>query len=150
MPSGGARLRPGPAKDPNALRREHDKVEWTRLPSERVGETPSWPLSRQTLRERVVWEREWRRPQAVMWEQAKQWPEVAMYVRQFVRCEKPNASAADRRLLQSQMGDLGLTQSALAKFLWRIGDDSAQPTQRQLAPSDTSVKDRFRVLDGTG
>lgn len=46
MPSGGARLRSGPAKDPTALRRVRDAKEWVKLSRDaRAGKpTPPWPL----------------------------------------------------------------------------------------------------------
>lgn len=47
MASGGARARSGPAKDPDALRRDRkDDARWKLLPAEgRKGPTPDWPLS---------------------------------------------------------------------------------------------------------
>ena len=47
------------------------------------------------------------------------------------------------------LGDLGLTQSAMAKFLWRIAVEVEAPQQRT-ATAGSSVKERFAVLDGTG
>lgn len=45
MPRGGARLRSGPPPDMNALRRERDGKDWTKLPAAgRTGDPPPWPL----------------------------------------------------------------------------------------------------------
>ena len=83
MTSGGARARSGPAPDPLALARNRpsDQVTWTHLPASREGDPPVWPLTRTTARERALWAREWKRPQAVMWERNGWESEVALYVR---------------------------------------------------------------------
>lgn len=149
MPSGG-HGRSGPAPDPNALRRERDNSTWTTLPSRREGPTPLWPLTRAVKREKTMWDSLWSLPQAVMWERNNQQREVALYVRQFVRCEMKDASAADRTLLLRMMEGLGLSQPGLARNHWRIEGEQAAPQHRRVAAGGSSVKDRFRVMDGTG
>lgn len=151
MPSGG-HARSGPAPDPNALRRDRDNGSWTTLPARREGPTPLWPLTRPTKREKGVWDRLWALPQAVMWERSNQQDEVAVYVRQLVRCEQPKASAADRTLLMRMLEALGLSQPGLARNRWRIeGQEGAHVAQRVTpARAGSSVKDRFKVMDGTG
>jgi len=84
-----------------------------------------------------------------MWERSKQHGEVAVYVRQFARAEGRDASAADRTLLLRMMEALGLSQPGLARNRWRIEDEQAAPRQR-VAVGGASVRDRFRVVDGTG
>ena len=149
MTSGGPRVRSGPPPDPNALRRERDNGTWTTLPSHRDGPTPLWPLTRASKREQGLWDSLWSLPQAVMWERSKQHGEVAVYVRQFARAEGRDASAADRTLLLRMMEALGLSQPGLARNRWRIEDEQAAPRQR-VAVGGASVRDRFRVVDGTG
>src|SRR3954470_10344127 len=85
MPSGGARVRSGPPPDPNSLRSAaRDTGDWTTLPAEgRKGRAPDWPWSKQTRRETALWQREWKRPQALMWERQGQQLEVALYVRRL-------------------------------------------------------------------
>jgi hypothetical protein len=93
MASGGARSRSGPAPDPNALRRERDAGEWSILPAEgRQGATPEWPMEEQTIRESVLWEKLWRKPQALMWERYGQEYEVALYVRRACEAEQIDAA----------------------------------------------------------
>ena len=144
MPSGG-HAHSGPAPDPNALRRDRDKGDWTTLPAKREGPTPLWPLTRSTKREKTLWERAWTRPQAVMWERQRQEDEVANYVRQLVRSEDRDASAADRTLLMRMIESLGLSQPGLARNRWRIGNGAKPPSASSTRPHDAhlSVKERF-------
>lgn len=153
MSSGGARGRSGPAPDPLALRRGKDgATDWIHLPAEgRQGETPEWPLARPTRRELVLWAREWRRPQAVMWEANHQESEVALYVRSLADAEKPRASVAARTLVKQQQEALGLSLPGLARNHWiidlpasagpRSSDDDVVATR-----SGSSVRDRLKVV----
>jgi hypothetical protein len=147
MPSGGARARSGPPPDPNALRRDRDGADWITLPAEgRDGPTPEWPLSRRTKRETVVWEREWRRPQAVEWERNHQQDEVALYVRALVAAEKLNASVAQRNLVRQLQEALGISLPGMARNRWRIADKQADEKPRPAKKGGT--RDRFKVVDG--
>jgi hypothetical protein len=149
MPSGGARARTGPPKDPNALRRDRDKVEFVHLPVEgRIGDPPPFPLDRPAQRELTLWEAEWRRPQAVMWELDGQQLEVALYVRSVVVAEGDKAGASDRAIVLRHMAELGITQGGLAKNRWLI---DAEPRKQEARPNDpdrTSAKSRFKTIEG--
>lgn len=144
--------RGGPAPDPNALRRERpsDQAGWTHLPAEgRQGETPPWPLTRPRARERVLWEREWRRPQAVMWERNGQHEEVAVYVRSLAAAELPRASVAARTLVKQQQEALGLSQPGLNRLRWVIdGGAPAVNTQRPTGTDGAAMRDRLRAIEG--
>jgi hypothetical protein len=147
---GGARARSGPPPDPNALRRDRDKVDWIHLPAAgRAEPSPVWPLSRATARELAIWTSEWTRPQAVMWEELGLVAEVALYVRSMKDAEKTKASVAARTLVRQQMDSLGLTVSGLARNRWVI--DSAHPV-RETTPSDEpdrqSAKARLTSIQG--
>ncbi len=149
MPSGGARNRSGPPPDPNALRRDRpsDAKEWRTLSAEgRSGPPPSWPLSRATSRELQLWEREWRRPQAVVWEENGQELEVAMCVRSLRDAEKPNAPVAARTLVRQQMDALGLTVPGLRSNRWRIGGSVADGPS--VAAESEDIRDRLKVVMG--
>lgn len=130
MTSGGARAHSGPAPDPNALRRDRDKAGWTTLPAARTDPAPSWPLSRASARELVLWAREWTRPQAVMWEANGQEEEVALYVRSLAFAERPSAPVSARVLVRQQQEALGLSLPGLARLRWRIGPTSAPVSAR--------------------
>lgn len=150
MAKGGARARSGPPPDPNALRRDRDSGDWITLPAAgREGDPPDWPLSRQTIREKVLWAREWRRPQALEWERNGQELEVALYVRTLVAAEKSKAPTNVRTLVRQQQEALGLSLPGLARNRWRIEkleDAAATPTPR--APVGGSARDRFKVVSG--
>lgn len=148
----GGHARSGPAPDPNALRRDRDSGEWVSLPaSGRVGEPPEWPLPDELHGEAMLWEREWRRPQAVMWERNGQQLEVALFVRSIVVSEGPKASAADRNVVQRKMNDLGLTVPGLRANRWRIVDEAdvavpPSPPGRERP----SAKERLRIVKQEG
>jgi hypothetical protein len=144
---GGARARSGPPPDPNALRRDRPSDgEWKSLPAEgRKGRAPGWPFAEQSSREKQLWSREWKRPQAVEWERNGQELEVALYVRCLADAESPRASVAARTLVRQQQEALGLSLPGLARNRWRIADVEPEPVV-QLASG--SSRDRFRVVDG--
>ncbi len=64
MPSGGARARSGPVRNPNALRRGRGgDTGFLDLPvAGREGDPPAWPLGRSSKFERETWVTEWQRP----------------------------------------------------------------------------------------
>lgn len=145
MPRGG-HARSGPAPDPNALRRDRDKAEWVDLPrSGREGDPPGWPLPDQLALEALMWEREWSRPQALMWEANEQVLEVALFVRAVVVSEGPKATAADRNVVQRKMTDLGLTVPGLRANRWRIVDEvGAKKAPKR--KTRRSARDRLKVV----
>lgn len=154
MPRGGARSRSGPAPDPNALRRDRpsDRATWTHLPAiGRQGDPPAWPLRRPTKRELAMWEAEWCRPQAVIWEQNGQEIEVAFYVRTCMEAEVRGVTASLRRMVRQQQLDLGITLEGLARLRWIIADDVAAPAPPSGQHADArSIKDRVKVITGGG
>jgi len=147
MSKGGARVRSGPAPDPNAIRRERDEGEWIALPpAGREGPAPDWPLSTATKRELDLWRSEWARPQAVMWERNGQELEVAMFVRAVRVAESAKAPTAARTLVRQLMDSLGITVPGMNSLKWRIG--SAPQVVRERPESGPSVKDRLKVVQG--
>lgn len=148
---GGARARSGPAPDPDALRRERDGDSWITLPVEgRKGKAPAWPLSAKSKRESTLWDREWKRPQAVEWERNGQEVEVAMYVRTLVASEKLDATQGMRNLLRQQMEALGISLPGLARNQWRIGEASGAAATSKPTPSAAQGRNRFKVVQGGG
>lgn len=145
----GGHSQSGPARDPNALRRERDSGTWVHLPAlGRPGDPPPWPLSRQSGRERTLWTAEWTRPQAVMWEANGQAVEVAIYVRTLALAEHVKAPVAARTLLRQQMEALGISVPGLARNRWVI--ELAEEPRPQVASDaePVSVRDRLRVVGG--
>ena len=147
----GASARSGPAPDPNALRRDRDSAEWVDLPAEgRKGKTPRFPLTKPTSREKTLWTREWKRPQAIMWERNGQELEVALYVRAVADAEKAGASANTRNLVK-QLGEaLGTSLPGLRINRWRIVHEKPVETDKPSRRSSSSAKSRFRVIEGGG
>lgn len=141
---GGARARSGPPPDPDSLTQADG--EWTILPSSgRVGDVPRWPLAAPSDRELALWDSEWRRPQAVMWERQGQELEVGLFVRTFVRAEAADASAALVTLVRQGMEALGLSVPGMLRNRWRISEVEPGRPAVQRQPSS---RDRLRVVGG--
>lgn len=133
MTSGGARPRSGPAPDPNSARSE--AAGWTLIPLDGLDKpAPEWPLTEPTPRERVMWERFWTKPQAVIWERDGQLEYVAIFVRQLIEAEAEKASAENRKTVRMMFADLYLTSDAMARARIRIVDTVAQPQRAAQAP----------------
>ncbi len=97
-----------------------------RLPrAGRPGEPPEWPLDRPSARERALWARLWKTPQAIAWE-ALDWVDaVARYARVLTVAEKrgaPYPAMAEARQLEDR---LGLSPMALLRLRWAIVDEEA-------------------------
>lgn len=154
MPKGGARSRSGPPPDPNALRRARkDDAQWTTLPSEgRDGPAPDWPLTSPTPRESVLWERWWRKPEALLWETDGSEDYVALTVRMFAEAEVEKASAENRKTVRMMMADLYLTRDAKARARIRIAEDeTAEKRESRAAPvKRQTARDRLTVVDCAG
>lgn len=145
----GVHGRSGPPPDPNALRREHDKNAWVTLPASREGEEPAWPLSKPTQFERRLWTELWTMPQAVVWEEQRQFQEVALYVRTYAKASRPKASASIATAVLRMADSLGLTIPGMHRNRWKLGTPQtvAKPAKRA---GRQSSKERLKVLQGGG
>jgi hypothetical protein len=152
MASGGARLRGGPAPDPNALSRDRKSdVGFTVLPaSGRVGDPPLWPLTEASPREAVLWAAFWAKPQAILWERNGQAFEVAMHVRCFAEAEVQQASSAVRTLVRQQADALLLTIPAMHSARVRISVDEVRGKREAApvaaSPPASSSRSRLRAV----
>jgi hypothetical protein len=152
MPKGGARARSGPAPDPMSLRQGRAGDDWTKLPAEgRNGPAPEWPLSGQSIREVELWEREWRRPQALMWETGGQELEVALYVRRVAEAETADASVAVGTLVRQMQEALGISVPGLLRNKWAIvGAQERKPAAKTAPVRRASARDRLKVVPDAG
>jgi len=151
MAKGGSRARSGPAPDPEALRRERDADEWETLPAKgRPGRAPAWPLGKATALERRFWTREWKRPQAIVWERNGQELEVALYVRALADSLQPGAPVTLLRLVRQHQEDLGISLTGLARHRWRIEEAAPKNgrSRRSSRATPRSSRERFQVLSG--
>lgn len=147
----GGHANSGPPPDPNALRRDRaaDQASWVTLPeSGREGTAPVWPLPRPTAPERRMWEREWQRPQAVMWERLGLGDEVALYVRTFIRAQGKNAAATLIGRTMQLQESLGLSTTGLARRRWTIGQTTQQQRQKATGTDGKSARSRLTALQG--
>lgn len=144
----GVHGRTGPPPDPNALRRRNGAggEEWLTLPREgRPGRAPAWPLSKASAREREIWLRLWKLPQAVAWEQLLLHDQVALYCRRLAVAEKPMATAAEATLARQLQDSLGLSGPGLRSMRWKIAEPVAVVKPD---PVRASARDRLTVVSG--
>ncbi len=149
MTSGGARLRAGRPPDPDSARSDRRKLTFRELPTEGyAGPVPDFPLESPTRRELELWADLWALPQGHVWSQpGHQWRHgtLAMYVRQFVRCEATDVGAAHVAQLHRFADQLGLTDAGLAAMGWTTGRglrEAAAPASRSRRPSS---RDRIGI-----
>jgi hypothetical protein len=149
--SGGARVRSGPPRDPNAIRRGRspDRSGFEYLPAAgREGAPPAWPLpGRPTKFERDRWTIEWTKPQAVMWERLGWDVQVAMYIRTLRVASSGKAAATVTSNALRQMDMLGLSRAGLAANRWIIEDAPPAAAAPRRAPG-ASAKERLSVITG--
>ena len=179
MVQGGARARSGPAFDPTSERSEKLGRSLLSLSAKGYRFRPrEFPLSKYVIwdewhdedgvhkkkdsssteawnrRERELWRDLWRLPQAIAWhmpEFAYLFNTVALYCRQFVICESPDAKAADRSTLQRYADTIGLTPQGLRLNGWQIVDDVKAKPRHVKAGSKVvpfpSARERFSALE---
>jgi len=154
MAQGGARNRSGPAKDPNALRRQRDGFTLRQIPSaEYTGEVPRFPLPDKSFDEESLWQYYWKQPQAHVWAtEPYRWPTIAMYVRTFVRCaDNANARTADVNSLHRLADQIGLTPAGLKENGWAIAQNEIAAKAEERAEgavpaTQQSAKERLRLI----
>lgn len=108
-------------------------------------------------REQELWAQVWTYPQAAAWElEPWRWNTVAMWVRTFVICESSEATAADKSSVHRFADQIGLTPSGLTENAWQVARDqlgkkrAEQADEKAAEPAQSSARDRFKVVDGTG
>lgn len=153
----------GPAPDPQAIRRDRpsDQATWTDLPLRREGPVPEWPAymgqPRPTSGKALLWAELWSMPQSVMWERHRRHIEVAQHVDTLCAIEAGPVEGARsdptptlRGLALRQQNSLGLSSDALNRLRWRIAapDDPKEATEKHGRRPASSVKDRFKVIQG--
>ena len=148
MAHGGARASAGPLPDPNALRRERpeDVARWRVLSEGRKGRAPVWPLTQRSRRELTLWNRLWKLPQAVMWDESGQHTQVALYVRRFTEAEKPGSAVNLSTLIRQQEEALGLSLPGLLMRRWRIEPSSGSAGPKQSRAPRRSSRERLTVV----
>lgn len=120
------------------------------LPSEgRTDPAPEWPLTEATPRELVLWERWWRKPEALIWESDGSIDYVALTVRMFAEAEVTKASAENRKTVRMMMADLYLTRDAKDRARIRVAtDETAEHRESKEPAPQSSARDRMKVVPG--
>jgi hypothetical protein len=139
--SGGRRTRSGRTPDPQALTRQRDGKDWTRLPKVgRLAPAPEWPIEigEPTPNELLLWRRLWTTPQAMIWEADQADDVVVLYVRTFLEAMKPRGSTIARNLAKQLAAELFLTPASLFSGRYVI----------QESPEETALN--AAVLGSTG
>jgi len=124
MVSGGARPRSGPPPEFDALRRERDGKDWTKLPKECTRPTPEWPLLAEdpTVAELAYWNELWAMPQAHVWHADHAYMQVAAYCRNLLESLAHDAPNAKRVTQRQQADGLLLTVMSLHAARYVITD----------------------------
>jgi hypothetical protein len=143
---------PGPAPDPNALRRDRpsDVAGWTSLPAEGyAGDLPEWPLSTSGELgdvEQDLWAEVWRKPQGAMWVRLGLRRQVAAYVRAFVESTDGEGGPSLMTAVLRMEDGLGISVKGMNVLRWKIVSDEIGT--RRVAPSKpkTSARDRLKAL----
>lgn len=152
MPSGGARNRSGPQKDPTSLKSARIGHSLTALPAEGYdGEIPRYPLpavGEAALREGELWAWVWRTPQAAAWiAEPWRWHTVAMWVRTARICEGEEATAADKNSLHRFADQIGLTPAGLKENGWKVATNQVAEKRTEEAvtttPAAPGARDRW-------
>lgn len=142
MASGGTRGNAGRRPTTNA-----DADGWVSLPRVCEVPVPEWPLVESGAREEVLWEKLWKRPQALMWHQLMLFEEVALYVRYLVEAELADAPASVRTLVKQHQELLGLSTAGLLRNHWRIElDDVAAARSERAVPERSSSRNRLKAV----
>lgn len=118
---------------------------WLSLPAEGyAGPIPDWPIPDQTEREKDIWLKLWRRPQAAAWVSLAVWPaDVAMFVRLSVAAESGDLrSASEARQWNDR---LGLNPDAMLRKRWKIATDEVAP-KRNSAAKQTGSRGRLKSV----
>jgi hypothetical protein len=173
MPSGGARNRSGPQKDPTSLKSARIGHTLTSLPAAgHKGRAPAFPLPKVLVydvwfedkvrqkelddratearrkRELELWRWAWRTPQASAWAtEPWRWHSVAMWVRTSVICESADATAADKNSLHRFADQIGLTPAGLRENGWQVAADQVTEKRSEkttaAAPAAPGARDRW-------
>ena len=106
-------------------RRRNATVPMVQLPLEGYsGDIPEWPLQIAHPGEIDRWNTVWRHPAAVLWKQQRLELIVARYVRDCLKVEADNKSAALLKAEVRQQEDrLGLNPYALMRLRWEVVQD---------------------------
>jgi hypothetical protein len=149
MPRGGARNRSGPQPTEGSRTSDRKGFSLTALPESYDGEAPDFPLPAALNRELEVWADVWTYPQAHFWAaNPRLWRHLAMYVRNSVRTEDPEASAALVNVVMRYADDVGISEAGMRFHGLKV----AEATTPAAATGPTEVEDdpRLRLVQGSG
>jgi hypothetical protein len=109
---------------------------------------PDWPLpGKPSVRERALWVRMWRKPQAIMWERAGQELDVAVYCRRFAESERREAPVTGSVLVKQLSDSLGLSQPGLRSLRWKISADEVTERRQAARPAaGASARERLAAV----
>lgn len=134
---------PGPPPKPAGQRRRRNApmANTMLLPAGgRPGPAPKWPLDRASAREKTLWTRAWKTPQAAAWERLGWHDAVARYVRVLTFAEQRGAPVTYLSEVRQMEDRLGLNPMAMLRLRWEVAADEVaavragreEPTGRRL------------------
>lgn len=137
---------PGPAPNPNAIRR-NARVGPLRLPAEgRQGPPPPWPFRNCWPGEDTAWTALWATPQAVAWEQMG--PGMVRAVARFCRlCVQAEESDEPALTAIQQLEDrLGLNPKAMRTLMWEVVQDELSAARQNPPVPVEDIRKRIRAV----
>lgn len=145
MARGGARVRSGPAVDPNSARSDARGIVFASLPPNGYkGEIPEFPIPvSKGSRVLKLWEQTWRCPQGAAWiGEPWRWHVVAEYCLLMREVEQDPSRASVVAQLHRYRDQLGLTPAGLKENGWRIGGEEVKKpsSKRQSSSRDRVLK----------
>lgn len=146
MSRGGARNRSGPAPDPNSKRSESRGIGtgMRALPAAgHTGKPPPWPMPKGTPRERSLWTKIWKFPQAVAWaEEPWRHLQIGHYVRWAVKSESADASPSTMTQVIRLADSIGLTPAGLRENGWVIQKKTVEEAAESATETPPAVTAR--------
>lgn len=154
MGSGGARNRSGPPPNPTSKRSDSrglgDVVRL--LPASGCSKkAPAWPFPSGSTREKALWRKLWKYPQAVAWlDEEWRWLTIANYVRWQVKSEAKDATPSVMTQVNRLADSIGLSPAGLRENRWEIIDETQTQQNPDIQQEDTVPERRMRVVKDAG
>lgn len=154
MGSGGARNRSGPPPNPTSKRSDSrglDDVARLLPASGFTKKAPAWPFPSGSTREKALWRKLWKYPQAIAWaDEEWRWLTIANYVRWQVKSEAKDATPSVMTQVNRLADSIGLSPAGLRENRWEIIDDSRGQEDLDAAPTTAPPQRRMRAVPDAG
>lgn len=112
-----------------------------------TGRVPAWPLPTGSARERALWKKIWKFPQAVAWKDEEwRWLTIGHYVRWAVKSEASDATPSTMTQVLRLADSIGLSPAGLRENGWTIQAESETEEAAEPTPASTPTVTPIRRL----